>query len=475
MGGKVFVTTVTSLAVVIGLLFLATRGGDQGTSLAVYSAPAPPSATGGILFLESFDLGRHGTVPVRATGLSGRSGSQEIPVTFEQDGDDPAILYWDAPGPRPATLVVKAANRLGPLEAEVPVPDPVAGTRRAMDPRRAQGWPLEIDCGDRSFVLLSDTGAPRVGREGRLLLLSSGGDPEQIEITLRSGKKETTVALEPWGGAFLPFKPRSLRVRASLTSKPVAGDGGTLCTAEFLVGAAARRATVMDSRTTAHGRGYRAVTRVRTREKTPSLFGLAFAWDGSGTGVLVDAASAPVLDGVAEVGLDLPGPGLYLARYTSTPLSADGRGTHHLLVAGDGLTGDGLLDLLDMTQPPSPEALAHVIPFALATLAESSPAGLNRLANTTEAVKAMAQADRSSRDAWLLGLLGVCLAALIAWMAVVTIRGHRRSRARLLEDDEDWSAQADRINPRRGLLTLVLLVFILVSAMAALLFVLQTM
>ncbi|MBL6974972.1 MAG: hypothetical protein ISR64_04505 [Deltaproteobacteria bacterium] len=475
MGGKVFVTAVTSLAVVIGIVYLATRGEGQGTSLAAYSAPAPSGSLGGVLFLESFDLRRHRTEPVQVTGLTGRDGTREIPVSFEQDGDDPALLHWEAGASLPETLVVKAVNRLGPLQAEVPVPIPGSAATRALDPRRAQGWPMQVDCGDREFVLLSDTGAPRVGREGTLLLLAGGEGLEQTGITLQSGKQVSTVPLEPWGGAFLPFKPRSLRVRARLSLNRVTQGGGTLCSAEFLVGAAARRAGILDSRTTRHGQGYRTVTRVRTPEKTERLFGLAFTWDGSGAGALVDGVSATVRDGVVEVGLDLPGPGLFLARYTSTPLSPEARGISHLVAAGDGFTGDELLGLLGIGPAPTSDAGVHAIPYALATLAESSPAWLNRMANTTDAVKAMARAGRSSRDAVLLGLLGTCLAALIAWMAVVTIRGHLRSRARLLEDGEDWSAEADRINPRRGLLTLALLIFILASAMAALLFVLQTM
>ena len=123
----------------------------------------------------------------------------------------------------------------------------------------------------------------------------------------------------------------------------------------------------------------------------------------------------------------------------------------------------------------APEALEEALPYVLATIAESATVRLVQLVNTSEAARARAGSEDSIRDIVLLGLLGTSLFSLIGWMAIVTIRGYLSSRRRLLEDGEEWSAEVDRIHPAGGLWSLALLVFILVSAIVVLLFVLQTM
>lgn len=474
MASRFFLIGVTSVAIVLGIAYLATRGGGQGTSLAVYSGPMSPSSSTGFLFVESFDLSRHGTIPVRIREVLDRTGGVENALTFDQTGEDPALIRFQRPDRTQGTVFIRAANRLGTLESEVPLTVPQPAGIPAPDPVRAQGWPVAVDCGETRFVLLSESGVPEVGRDGRLLLLAADGTPVfHSEVRLASGKTASRAPLEPWGGTVLSFKPRSHRVRVRLSLED--GQGTTRCTAEFLVGARSRRLRMLESTVTAAGSGFRSDTTIETRGRNERLFAVAFTWDDDGPGTLVDARMAEVREGSAVLRLDLPSPGAYLVRFTTMPLDEGGRGINRIVMAGGTAVWDGSLDLLDLDGKVAPEALEEALPYVLATIAESATVRLVQLVNTSEAARARAGSEDSIRDIVLLGLLGTSLFSLIGWMAIVTIRGYLSSRRRLLEDGEEWSAEVDRIHPAGGLWSLALLVFILVSAIVVLLFVLQTM
>jgi len=477
MKGRVFVYSVTALAILLGAVYLSTRGGVTGTSLAAYSAPVSLDLSHGFLFVESFDLARHRTMPLEVEEVSLVTSKGIEPTGFEQEGVAPALVRYSRPHDSDCSVRIRASNDIGEVETVIPFPAVgLGGGHGPWDSRLSQGWPVEIACGDFEFVLLSESGVPEVGREGRVLVLSVGDPPDRTEAVIETRGQSSSAPFEEWGGAVLSFEPRSLRVRASLSLRVGTGSREFLCSADFMVGAAGRRTCVQETGTTPAGAGRFGTSAViSTRTGAETMYGMAFVWDEGGAGPMVDAHAATVRDGNTRISLDLPRPGLYLVRYTSEPLVDGNHGVNHLVAAGAGLDTASPLSLLWDDLSLSEEALRQAMPYFLSVLAVRTPVRLSQLVNTSTEQRRRVKAGNTTRDIVLLGLLGVCLAALIIWMSVVVVRGYLASRRRLVEDGEDWSTEAASITPGRSLWYLVLLVLILGAAATALIFVLQTM
>ncbi|NOZ00499.1 MAG: hypothetical protein GXP54_01240 [Deltaproteobacteria bacterium] len=485
MLGKAFLIGVTVLAMVVGAVYLSTRGEAGGTSLAVYSAPVAPDATTGFMFVESFDLLSHRTVPITVKEVASKTENGKTLLAFEQEGRDPALVRFKKPPGASGKIVIQVQNRIDLLQAVVPFESALADRERTSRKTRDLGWPLSIDCGDYRFVLLSESGVPSVGTDSNLLLLSTGQTPEGARVALDVGKQKTNAVIEPWGGAVISFKPRSMKVRARLSLTLDNEARTTYCVTEFLAGARARGVRVIKQTMTRDADGYHSKTTIRTRTKAKRVFAMAFAWKGGRPDAMVDARGAAVRDGKALITLDLPGPGLFVARYTTMPMTDDTHGVNRMLTAGGAVadsettisqvTDSEFFNLIGRDATPTPEAMAKARPFVLATLAASVNPGPSLLINTTRSVTTASRKAGKTRDRWLLGLLAACLGALITWMAAVTIRGHFRTRHRLMEGGEEWGPDASRINPSSGLLPVALLTFILAATVVALIFVLKTM
>ncbi len=463
-------------ALVVAGVFLATRGPEQAGALAVYAGGRPAPDGPIVLFVESFDLVAHRSIPVRVNEVIAPGPEGREVLDFEQEGERPAILRVRRPQAAPRRLILRARNEIGPLEAHVPLagfPEPRA--RSAVGPGRALGWPIVVSCGGRTVVVLSETGIPEVGHRGRVLVLVAptereGEDASPGTISLRIGAEEVFEALQPWGGTLLDVEPRVGRAMARLALH----WPDRTCEVSFPMTAVARRTVVREVSVAPAPSGRYELKAEASARGTPAVFALIAAWDPVvGPQRLLDARVFEARDGSARATLDLPGAGAYQVRFTAEPLVSgpSARGADVIVVAGPGQPVEAALALL----PPevaSTEARAIAYPFALATLAAAFPLTLAQVANTSSEVRAATERSRARRDTWLLAALAASLVGLVVLMGTEVVATHRRDRRRLSEAEDESGTD---FSVRKGLWMAAGVAAILVAAIAALILVLKTL